>query len=40
MPNFSVEGLKSSAETTKQIIVLSTGVIALTVTFLEKIVQP
>lgn len=36
----SFEGLKSAADTTKQIITLSTGVIALTVTFLEKIVQP
>ncbi len=36
----SSEGLKSAADTTKQIITLSTGVIALTVTFLEKIVQP
>jgi hypothetical protein len=34
------EGLKAAADTTKQIITLSTGVIALTVTFLEKIVQP
>jgi hypothetical protein len=36
----SSEGLKAAAETTKQIITLSTGVIALTVTFLEKILQP
>jgi hypothetical protein len=36
----SSEGLKAAADTTKQIITLSTGVIALTVTFLEKIVQP
>ena len=36
----SFEGLKSAADTTKQIITLATGVIALTVTFLEKIVQP
>ncbi|WP_315830757.1 hypothetical protein [Bradyrhizobium prioriisuperbiae] len=35
----SSEGLKSAADTTKQIITLSTGVIALTVTFLEKVVQ-
>ena len=35
-----VEGLKAALETTKQIITLSTGVITLTVTFLEKIVQP
>jgi hypothetical protein len=41
MPDkLSCEGLKSAADTTKQIITLSTGVIALTVTFLEKIVQP
>jgi hypothetical protein len=36
----SSEGLKAAADTTKQIITLATGVIALTVTFLEKIVQP
>jgi hypothetical protein len=36
----STEGLKSAADTTKQVITLSTGVIALTVTFLEKIIQP
>lgn len=36
----TVEGLKVALETTKQIITLSTGVITLTVTFLEKIVQP
>ncbi len=36
----SSEGLKAAADTTKQIITLSTGVIALTVTFLETIVQP
>lgn len=35
-----MEGLKAALETTKQVITLSTGVIALTVTFLEKIVQP
>ena len=35
-----MEGLKTALETTKQIITLSTGVITLTVTFLEKIVQP
>jgi hypothetical protein len=35
-----VEGLKAALETTKQIITLSIGVITLTVTFLEKIVQP
>ena len=35
-----MEGLKAALETTKQIITLSTGVITLTVTFLEKIVQP
>jgi hypothetical protein len=35
-----MEGLKTALETTKQIITLSTGVIALTITFLEKIVQP
>lgn len=36
---FSSEGLKAAADMTKQIITLSTGVIALTVTFLEKITQ-
>ena len=35
-----MEGLKGALETAKQIIALSTGVIALTVTFLEKITQP
>jgi heme A synthase len=41
MPDkLSSEGLKAAADTTKQIITLATGVIALTVTFLEKIVQP
>jgi len=35
-----MEGLKAALETTKQVIALSTGVITLTVTFLEKIVQP
>ncbi len=35
-----LEGLKSAADVAKQIIALSTGVIAITVTFLEKIVQP
>jgi hypothetical protein len=35
-----IEGLKAAMDTAKQIITLSTGVIALTVTFLEKIVQP
>ena len=35
-----MEGLKTALETTKQIITLSTGVITLTITFLEKIVQP
>jgi hypothetical protein len=35
-----MEGLKAALETTKQVIALSTGVVALTVTFLEKIVQP
>jgi hypothetical protein len=35
-----MEGLKAALDTTKQIITLSTAVIALTVTFLEKIVQP
>jgi hypothetical protein len=34
------EGLKAALELTKQIITLSTGVITLTLTFLEKIVQP
>jgi len=38
--SLSSEGLKSVADTTKQIITLATGVLALTVTFLEKIVQP
>jgi hypothetical protein len=33
-----LEGLKSAAEVAKQLISLSTGVVALTVTFLEKIV--
>lgn len=36
----SAEGLKAAAEFTKQVITLSTGVITLTITFLEKIVQP
>jgi hypothetical protein len=36
----SSEGLKAAADTTKQVITLATGVIALTVTFLEKIIQP
>ena len=35
-----MEGLKAALETAKQVITLSTGVITLTVTFLEKIVQP
>ena len=35
-----MEGLKAALETAKQVITLSTGVVALTVTFLEKIVQP
>jgi hypothetical protein len=35
-----MEGLKAALETTKQVIALSTGVITLTVTFLEKIIQP
>lgn len=35
-----MEGLKAALETTKQVIALSTGIITLTVTFLEKIVQP
>ena len=35
-----MEGLKAALETTKQVITLSTGVITLTITFLEKIVQP
>lgn len=35
-----MEGLKAALETTKQIMALSTGVITLTVTFLEKIAQP
>lgn len=34
------EGLKSAADMVKQVITLSTGIIALTITFLEKIVQP
>lgn len=33
-----MDGLKTALETTKQIITLSTGVITLTLTFLEKIV--
>jgi len=32
----STEGLKSASETAKQLISLSTGIIALTVTFVEK----
>jgi hypothetical protein len=36
----SAEGLKAAADATKQVITLSTGVIALTVTFLEKIIEP
>ena len=32
----SVDGLKSAADTTKQIITLSTGIIALTVTFAKE----
>jgi len=36
----SAEGLKAAADFTKQVITLSTGVITLTVTFLEKIIQP
>jgi hypothetical protein len=36
---FSSEGLKAAADMTKQIITLSTGVIALTITFLEKITK-
>ena len=36
----SSEGLKAAADATKQVITLSTGVIALTVTFLEKILVP
>lgn len=36
---YSAEGLKAAADMTKQIITLSTGVIALTVTFLEKFTQ-
>jgi heme A synthase len=36
----SAEGLKSAADTTKQIITLSTGVVTLTITFLDKIIQP
>jgi hypothetical protein len=35
----TMDGLKAALETTKQIITLATGVIALTITFLEKIVQ-
>lgn len=35
-----MEGLKTALETTKQVITLSTGVITLTVTFIEKIVEP
>jgi hypothetical protein len=34
------DGLKAFADTTRQIITLSTGVTALTVTFLEKVIQP
>src|SRR5262245_39810598 len=35
----SAEGLKAAADMTKQIITLSTGVLAITITFLEKIVH-
>ena len=35
-----MEGLKAALETAKQVIALSTGVITLTVTFLEKLIQP
>lgn len=36
----SIEGLKATSEVAKQLITLSTGLIAITVTFLEKIVFP
>lgn len=35
-----VEGLKSATEKTKQIITLSTGVVAITVTFFDKFGMP
>lgn len=38
MSDWKIEGLKSAAETTKQIVTLSTGVVTLTVTLLDKIV--
>ena len=37
MADFSVEGLKSYQECTKQILTISAGVMALTVTFWDKI---
>jgi hypothetical protein len=36
----SAEGLKAFSDAMRQIITLSTGIIALTVTFLEKVIQP
>jgi len=35
-----VEGLKSAADLAKQLITLSTAMVGLTITFLEKIVEP
>jgi len=35
-----IEGLKAAMDTAKQIITLSTGVIAVTLTFLEKFAKP
>lgn len=35
-----MDGLKTAHEIAKQVITLSTGVVALTITFLEKIAQP
>ncbi len=39
MAELKVEGLKAASDTAKQIITLSTGVTALTITFLEKIAK-
>lgn len=36
----TVDGLKSALETSKQVIALSTGALTITVTFIDKIVQP
>lgn len=37
---YSAEGLKAASDLVKQVITLSTGIIALTITFLESIIQP